>query len=254
VSYAVELNIWASFHDYVPYKYSRCKTSLFSISDLDTNATGTTTYTRFWAHDDESNRGSFYGTDYTTEFEFIYNASKDMDKIFYSFQYMVDIYEEAESGAMSVLTHDHGFDSFYVYTTHQHSGESPIEYMINTRRIGNDWKINKFRDLAALETSQAQLYTGTTTAFTGSNFGVVGANVAGAITTEVDVTAVNEPMFIIEGMNETVNASFIDVTKSWDRQRKFRDKWVGIRLKYSNITKKLINLYSTDVAAKKFYR
>ena len=61
-------------------------------------------------------------------------------------------------------------------------------------------------------------------------------------------------MFTIDGMSETINAAFINATKSWNKQRKFVDKWVGIRLKYDNITKKLINLYSTDVAAKKFYR
>jgi hypothetical protein len=61
-------------------------------------------------------------------------------------------------------------------------------------------------------------------------------------------------MFRVDGMNETINAGFRDVNKSWHKQRKFRDKWLGIRLKYDNVTKKLINLYSTNVAAKKFYR
>jgi hypothetical protein len=61
-------------------------------------------------------------------------------------------------------------------------------------------------------------------------------------------------MFTVDGMNETINAAFINLAKSWDQQRKFRDKWVGIRLKYDNVSKKLINLYSTNVAAKKFYR
>jgi len=61
-------------------------------------------------------------------------------------------------------------------------------------------------------------------------------------------------MFNIDGMTETINNNFIDAGKSWHKQRKFRDKWIGIRLKYDNVTKKLINLYSTNVAAKKFYR
>ena len=61
-------------------------------------------------------------------------------------------------------------------------------------------------------------------------------------------------MFNVSGMNETINDSFIDVNKSWNTQRKFSDKWVGIRLICSNSDKNLINLYATDVAAKKFYR
>jgi hypothetical protein len=122
--------------------------------------------------------------------------------------------------------------------------------MINTRRVGNEWKINKFRDLALLQQDNSAIYTGP---FTGSNFGVPGANVAGTNTTSVRTTTTNS-MFTIDGMNETINNAFIDLAKSWDQQRKFTDKWVGIRLKYDNVTKKLINLYSTDVAAKKFYR
>ena len=154
---------------------------------------------------------------------------------------MVDVFNDA-----GALIHDHGFDSFYVYNTHQISGEREIEYMINTRRVGNEWKINKFRDLALLQ----QTAVGP---FAGSNFGVPGASVAGTNLTSVETTTTNT-MFSVTGMNETINPLFINLAKSWDKQRKFSDKWLGIRLKYSNSNKKLINLYSTDVAAKKFYR
>ncbi len=243
VSYDVELNVWASFHDYIPYKYSRARDVLVSFEKGNRY---------LWGHQSEGSRGNFYNTDYFTEFEFIYNAAKDSDKVFYSFGYMVDV---TDSQAASIdggnLKHDHGFNSFYVYTTHQISGEIDIEYMINTRRVGNEWKINKFRDLAALTNSVNTLYTGP---FNGSNFGVTGANVAGAMTTSVETHVAATAMFTIDGMDETINNAFINAAKSWDKQRKFTDKWVGIRLKYDNITKKLINLYSTNVAAKKFYR
>tara|TARA_R110000782_G_scaffold99325_1_gene185015 strand:- start:190 stop:1278 length:1089 start_codon:yes stop_codon:yes gene_type:complete len=233
VSYDVELNVWVSFHDYIPYTYSRSQDNLMSFSDAIPARS-------IEIHDDEINRGRFYGVVYPFEFEFIYNLSKDQDKVFYSFNYMIDV---SKNGA---LLHDQGFTSFYVYTTHQISDEQNIEYMINTRRIGNEWKINKFRDLALLQNTAVG-------PFTGSNFGVPGASVAGTTLTSVETTTTNT-MFNIDGMNETINNSFIDAAKSWHKQRKFSDKWVGIRLKYSNSKKNLINLYSTNVAAKKFYR
>lgn len=235
VSYDVELNVWVSFHDYIPYTYSRSQDNLMSFSDA-------TIARAIHIHDDEDNRGNFYGTLYPFEFEFIYNLSKDQDKVFYSFNYMIDV----KRSISKALLHDQGFTSFYVYTTHQISDEQEIEYMINTRRIGNEWKINKFRDLALLQNTAVG-------PFTGSNFGVPGASVAGTTLTSVETTTTNT-MFNIDGMNETINNSFIDATKSWNKQRKFSDKWVGIRLKYSNSKKNLINLYSTNVAAKKFYR
>ena len=145
-----------------------------------------------------------------------------------------------------------------MYTTHQISDEQEIEYMMNVRRIGNEWKINKFRDLANLVNSGDIVYygdgpDGVSSGHSGSNYGLTGVNVAGTITETVQVTSSNT-MFNVSGMNETINDSFIDVNKSWNTQRKFSDKWVGIRLICSNSDKNLINLYATDVAAKKFYR
>ena len=233
VSYDVELNVWVSFHDYIPYKYTRSADELASFTE---GSTG------IWVHNDELNRGKFYGTDYASEFEFIYNSGKTLDKTFYSFEYMIDVYNTS-----NVLIHDQGFSSFYIYNTHQISGELDIEYMINTRRIGNAWKINKFRDMAALVNTPVA-------AGAGSNFGVPGASVAGTNIASTLTSSTVTSMFTFDGMTETINAAFINAAKSWDQQRKFTDKWVGIRLKYDNVTKKLINLYSTEVAAKKFYR
>jgi hypothetical protein len=61
-------------------------------------------------------------------------------------------------------------------------------------------------------------------------------------------------MFNIEGMSETINPSYIDFNKDWTEQKKFMDKWVGIRLIYDNISNNLLNLYSTDVVTRKTYR
>ena len=244
-SFSVEFNVWVSFHDYVPYHYSRVKTVLgsFGEGNLFFNP-------QFYLHDDEDNRGRFYGEVFESEFEFIYNASKNLDKVFYSFEYMIDVHNSTNVPNQETLLHDPGFTSFYVYTTHQLSGEQDIEYMINTRRVGNEWKINKFRDLALLQNNNLPIFTGP---HTGGNFGIPGANVAGTVTTNVLAHQFIN-MFTISGMNETINNTFIDLNKQWNQQRKFTDKWVGIRLKYSNSTNKLIHLHSTDVAAKKFYR
>lgn len=61
-------------------------------------------------------------------------------------------------------------------------------------------------------------------------------------------------MFTVSGMSETINAAYIDLAKTWDNQRKFMDKWVGIRLIYNNISNNLVNLYSTAVESRKTYR
>ena len=140
-----------------------------------------------------------------------------------------------------------GFSSVILYNSMQMSNDVALDYLITTRKIGNAWKINKFRDMADLVNTPVA-------AGAGSNFGVPGASVAGTNITSTLTSSTGQSMFTFDGMTETINAAFINAAKSWNQQRKFTDKWVGIRLKYDNITKKLINLYSTDVAAKKFYR
>ena len=244
VSYDPELNIWVSFHDYVPYLYSYTDEAILSVSALSST---------IWEHSDIQYPGRYYNTIYPFEFEFIYNAAKDNDKVFYSFNYIADISSDAINNQANVLLHDPGFTSFYVYTTHQISAEQELEYMMNIRRIGNEWKINKFRDLADLTNNTSTVYTGGVSGHDGSNFGITGVNVAGTVTQSVETTTINT-MFNIDGMSETINTNFIDLAKSWNKQKKFSDKWVGIRLIASNSNQNLINLYATDVAAKKFYR
>ena len=55
-------------------------------------------------------------------------------------------------------------------------------------------------------------------------------------------------------MLKSVNPLYLDLAKTWNVQRKFMDKWVGIRLIYDNISNNLLNLYATDVAVRKVYR
>lgn len=238
VSFDPELNVWASFHDYVPYFYSYTRDTMLSLQKGNYN---------IWSHSNYANPGNFYGTVNPFEFEFVFNASRDDDKVFYSFNYITDVYKG------NTPYHNPGFTSFYLYGVDQISGEQPLEYMMNVRRVGNEWKVNKFRDVAKLENSTSDVYTGGPGGHSGSNFGVTGANVGGSVTTQVETTT-NNPMFNVSGMNETINSSFIDTSKTWNKQRKFTGKWLAIRLIADNSDKNLINLYATDVAAKKFYR
>jgi len=55
-------------------------------------------------------------------------------------------------------------------------------------------------------------------------------------------------------MDKTINAAYLDLTKNWSLQRKFIDKWVGIRLIYDNISNNSLNLYSTEIAVRKMHR
>ena len=124
----------------------------------------------------------------------------------------------------------------------QLSGLTELEYLINIRRVGNQWNINKFRDMAALSTDTSSYYMST-------NTNLIGGTNTGTVTT----SSINN-MFTVDGMSEVINSSYIDLGKTWDQQRKFTDKWVGIRLICDNKQNNLLNLYSTSVGARKVHR
>ena len=81
-----------------------------------------------------------------------------------------------------------------------------------------------------------------------------GTNITGLANTGTSTTSVLQNMFTVNGMNEDINLNFIDNTKAWNLQKKFIDKWVGIRLVDDGISNNLLNLYSTNVAVRKMYR
>ena len=62
-------------------------------------------------------------------------------------------------------------------------------------------------------------------------------------------------------MNENINNTYLNLLpttnqnhKRWFERKKFMDKWAGIRLICDNNQNNLLNLYSTNVGARKFYR
>ena len=129
-----------------------------------------------------------------------------------------------------------------VYNSDAHSGEIPLEYMINTRKTGGSWKVNQFRDMSQEVSDTSIYYTGP---FTGGNYGITGVTVAGTVTTSVP-TATPLAMFTVDGMNETFNTSYLDTTKPWHKRGKFIDRFIAFRLICNNVDNNLINLYNTE--------
>ena len=277
ISYYPEIGVWASFHDYIPYIYFNTSINFYSLTEQYNRPVWTMYVTTLAMHEGttfgnaaiwQHNSENFYGVVYqewqhyvqnniseadwlTTldhkpfEFEFIHNEFKDSDTLLSSFNYTLETFNQAD---VSVL--EHGFTSYFIYNTFQISGENLLEYLVNTRRIGNNWKINKFRDLARLEDQNNILNTpNTSDYYMSTNANIIGGTNTGTITTSSTNT-----MFTIDGMNKDINLAYLNLTKNWNLQRKFIDKWVGIRLIYNNISNNLLNLYATDVVVRKMYR
>ena len=114
--------------------------------------------------------------------------------------------------------------------------------MINTRKTGGSWKVNQFRDMSKEVSDTSIYYTGP---FTGGNYGIPGVTVAGTVTTSV-TTATPLAMFTVNGMYETFNTSYLNLAKPWNKQGKFIDRFLALRLICNNLDNNLINLYNTE--------
>jgi len=267
VSYYPEINAWGSFHSYVPYLYFNTATDFYSLTDrtryieTDDSDAGVVEYELgsafvdniIWKHS-FGNYGNFYDAgiqeltightnfnlDFTTldnfEFEFIYNDTKTVDSLYSSISYVSDV----RQGNQKNIVHN-GFSSAFIYNSFQMSEELKFSYLSNIRKIGNAWKFNQFRDMSKLRTD-------TSSYFMGENENVVGElNVGTVVPNE-------ELMFNIEGMYENQNQNYLNLEKLWNLQKKFVDKWLGIRLICSNSHNYSVNLYTSSAEKRKFYR
>tara|TARA_R110002012_G_scaffold80848_5_gene204845 strand:+ start:1891 stop:7332 length:5442 start_codon:yes stop_codon:yes gene_type:complete len=239
ISYYPEFNIWGGFHDYTPYIYFNTSENFYSLTDNNYN---------IWEHNSNV-RGSFYGTINPFEIEYIHNEFREEDALLGSFNYTLETFNRQN---ISVL--EHGFTSFFVYNTLQISADNisdsvvvptPLEYLVNIRRVGNNWKINKFRDMAAIALDTNTYYMAGTLA----NPNIIGGANTGTITTSSTAN-----MFIIDGMSEIINPNYINITKEWQNRKKFTDKWTGIRLICNNINNNLLNLYAAQAVVRKTYK
>jgi hypothetical protein len=232
---------WTSFHDYVPYMYSTSGIDIFSFIQGESVAIDRGIY----RHANASPLGRFYGTIYSFEIEVVHNLQSGQNKLFYSLNWLADVFEPQASGRRDIKDLNAGFTSFILYDSSANSGDSPLEYLINTRKTDGSWKINQFRDMSVEINDPSIYYTGPIGGFSGSNYGIVNTTVAGTSPAPVPTSA-SLAMFNVEGMNEVLNTAYIDTTKPWNKRGKFIDRFLAFRLICNNFDNNLINLYNTE--------
>lgn len=245
VSFSVEksegsVGKWESFHDYMPYMYCHSKLDVLSFNDG---------LYSVYRHNDYANMGVFYGTRFPFEIEIISNQFTNKDKIFYAFSFLTDVKERDSSGNYRNELHA-GFSSFITWSSDSISGENALEYLINMRRIGSEWRVTDFRDLSGQTTSTSPYYTGP---FTGSNYGLPGANIFGG-QNQGSIVSTAQNLFTTDGMYEPLNLSVLDLAKPWYQQGKFTGRFMAIRLIADNEDNKLINLYSVLADFRQYHR
>ena len=309
-SYSPKLKAWISFHDYTPYKYTYTSSGLYSFREFpDFLGNSTPIHSHIYKHHYTGMKGNFYGRQYPTEIEVIHNEEKFVNKLFYNFCWITDRLGQAVSsfddwnscadcGVMGgsdnaipdvdatnnllmTKTHGPGFDEFILYNSHQTSGLQNILELVNARKNGCEWCLNKFRDITKNEAFSLTLEPPNAVGGNNLYYSLFTPQPNSAQYTELDPSGVTDlygpyfidgnrtiqslppnqlPLFINSDMHEIYNsAATLQFTKDAGnsvrfRPRKMVDKWLAIRLITRNRFSFLVNLYSTEVGARKFNR
>ena len=241
------VGVWESFHDYIPYMYSYTGVDVLSNNDI--GPSNTLILDRgIYKHNDEVNPGLFYNVLYPSEIEVILNMAPTIDKLYSSLSFFTEVFSPSTVRNKKEL--DAGFTSFILYTDSGMSQVTPIEYLINTRKLGSEWKINEFRDMSAQSVDSSAYFIGP---YSGSNYNVPGANIMGNQNTGA-LTHLSIPNLIVDGMNETVNPAYLNLNKPWYEQRKFTGRYMSVKLICDNTARNWVNLLAVNSEVKAYIR
>ena len=252
VSYYPALKAWGSFHDYNPEFYAYTSNNLYKLYTDTNNSSSPSSDFYIMTPDltknvaaavfrvtDNNNSGNSTYTVRDIEFEFIDNVSPIDNKIYSAINWLVDVEDPFTvsgtpfSSESQKWLHEAGFTNLFVYNSYQMSRETAITVLPNSlngncRRLERGWHFNEFRDdaIVATNTSGTQLSSQTL------------------------------DMFLYDGMNITQNTNFLDLNKTFNRRKKFVDKYLGVRLldKSSTSDRNFISLYLADTSKRKSYR
>lgn len=137
LSYSIELQKWAFFHDYTPEMMFSLDNKLYSYGEQG-----------FYKHNSDSNRGTYYnGTSYESYIDIVFSEPNTMNKLFYALKWVSEV--KGDNGA---YFHNDTVTKAFVYNSYQASKEIPLERLRNMRKEDSHWSFNDFRDLVTDDT------------------------------------------------------------------------------------------------------
>ena len=136
LSYDIETNEWLFEHDYHP------NIAFYSVSDVFSGQNNLETMSfNVYRHNSKLNKGNFYGVQYQSYFEAIFNLRLNLTKVYQSLMWITTV-ERRDGGIESFNT----VDSIMVYNDYQCSGIVDLQSN-NIVNRNSEWYFNTFRDL-----------------------------------------------------------------------------------------------------------
>ena len=234
LSYDPQVKAWISFHAYHPCLYISTLNAIYSNPNSPVTAF-------IYKHNSlEPGPGSFYLSKYPFIVDLIDNQSPDLVKAYKSIDYTVDVTSKDNEKMVANTP----FDFIGVYNSYQESGLINVIPLTNNRRVDRMWFFNDFRDLAVISNN----YPTTNNPMSHNDGNFLGSTVTTLVAPGTQTTR----------FMPSINSNFINTLKVWSDKRRFVDKWMGIRLIYTQdnltIDNNLVSLYTVNAHKKINYR
>lgn len=242
-SYNIGTNTWISFHSYMPNYYIAARNFFYSGMNYRPESKHAH---RHGLNTAKGNFQTYYGCLYPHVIDLVSNDSPLIVNNYNSLKFVTDAYIWDQANENWHDMRSHTFDKVVLYNSYQSSGEqdfnvvgaansdaantmtSSVGDVANTIRLQRSertWKANGFRDLAT------------------SRFGE-GVSLWSKSWSNLSTSPY---------MDHVVNPLGVDTLKTWTDQARFTDKYLGIRLIFSNLVSpgniKLVTNYVQSTAS-----
>ena len=242
-SYNIGTNTWISFHSYMPNYYIAARNFFYSGMNYKPESQYAH---RHGLNSVKGNFQTYYGCLYPHIIDLVSNDSPLIVNNYNSLKFVTDAYFWDGSNENWHDMRSHTFDKVILYNSYQSSGEQAFNVVgaansdaantmtssvgdvsntIRLQRSERTWKANGFRDLAT------------------SRFGE-GVSLWSKSWNNLST----DPY-----MDHVVNPAGVDYLKTWTDQARFTDKYLGIRLIFSNLVSpgniKLVTNYVQSTAS-----
>lgn len=137
-SYSLDNDVWVCEHDYIPNMMFHTSDGLFSIFNSFTGG-------KLYKHNNLLTKGLFYGVQYPSYIDLIFNDNLDISKLYESIMWVSDAINHINNGDIYNETITH----IALYNKSQCSGIINLkdnQYLL-TRTVEGHWNFNAFRDL-----------------------------------------------------------------------------------------------------------
>lgn len=139
-SYSLDNDVWVCEHDYIPNMMFHTSSGLYSVTNSFTGG-------KLYKHNNLLTKGLFYGVQYPSYIDLIFNDNLDISKLYESIMWVSDAINHVNNGDIYNETITH----IALYNKSQCSGMINLKdnQFLLTRTVEGHWNFNAFRDLVA---------------------------------------------------------------------------------------------------------